>query len=133
MRVIIRLFFRTLRRLLTPFMLLNEKLTTPKPVARTAAEQAAIDAASTQLALYQFQACPFCIRVRKEMARLGVNVEKRDAQHNAEHRATLEAQGGRVKVPCLLISSEDGKEEWLYDSTAIKLWLQQRFEIAPEH
>ena len=130
MRVIIRYFFRTLRLVLTPFMLLSEKLSTPESVTRSADEQARADEASKDLALYQFKACPFCIKVRKEIARLGLNIETRDAQHDPEHRAALEAGGGRIKVPCLKIQQEDGSERWLYESGEIKAWLQERFEPA---
>ena len=130
MRVIIRYFFRTLRLILTPFMLLSEKLSTPESVTRSAEEQARADEASKDLALYQFKACPFCIKVRKEIARLGLNIETRDAQHDPEHRAALEAGGGRIKVPCLKIQQEDGSERWLYESGEIKAWLQERFEPA---
>ncbi|ADP99903.1 glutaredoxin [Marinobacter adhaerens] len=130
MKVIIRYFFRTLRLVLTPFMLLSEKLSTPESVNRSAEEQARVDEASKDLALYQFKACPFCIKVRKEIARLGLNIETRDAQHDPEHRAALEAGGGRVKVPCLKIRHEDGSAGWLYESGEIKAWLQERFEPA---
>ena len=130
MRIIVRYFFRFVRLVLTPFMLLSEKLSTPKGLSRTAAEQARVDEASKQLALYQFSACPFCIKVRKEIARLGLNIETRNAQHDADHRAALEAGGGQVKVPCLRIEHEDGSERWLYESDEIKAWLQERFEPA---
>jgi len=130
MRVIIRYFFRILRLVLTPFMLLGEKLTTPKGLVRSAEQQALADEASKQLALYQFNACPFCMKVRKEIARLGLNIETRDAQHDSEHRAALEAGGGRVKVPCLRIHQDDGSDRWLYESAEIKAWLQERFEPA---
>lgn len=130
MRVVIRYFFRTLRLILTPFMLISEKLSTPESITRSAEEQARADEASKHLALYQFKACPFCIKVRKEIARLGLNIETRDAQHNPEHRAALEAGGGRIKVPCLKIQQDDGSERWLYESDEIKAWLQDRFEPA---
>ncbi len=129
MRLIIRYFFRTLRLILTPFMLLSEKLSTPEAVARSTEEQAEVDRACQELALYQFSACPFCIKVRKEIARLGLNIETRDAQHDGEHRAALEAGGGRIKVPCLLIKQDQGQPEWLYESDAIKAWLQNRFPV----
>lgn len=128
MRLIIRYFFRTLRLILTPFMLISEKLSTPKGVKRAPEEQAKVDSACQDLALYQFTACPFCIKVRKEIARLGLNIETRNAQHDDEHRSELEAGGGRVKVPCLLIRQENGDNTWLYESDAIKLWLQRQFE-----
>ncbi len=130
MRVIVRYFFRFVRLMLTPFMLLSEKLSTPESVSRSAEEQARVDKASKQLALYQFSACPFCIKVRKEIARLGLNIETRNAQHDPQHRAALEAGGGRIKVPCLRIQQEDGTDRWLYESAEIKAWLQERFEPA---
>lgn len=130
MRVVIRLFFRLVRLILTPFMLIAEWLTTPKAISRNAAQQAEIDNACKQLALYQFKACPFCIKVRKEMARLGLNIEKRDAQHNANFRNELQQQGGKVTVPCLRIESKAGETtsvQWLYESKDIIEYLQQRF------
>ncbi|GAB2922525.1 glutaredoxin domain-containing protein [Rheinheimera gaetbuli] len=127
MRLFIRLFFRLIRFILTPFMLLAEKLTTPKAIARSQAEQQRVDTECQQLALYQFAACPFCIKVRKEMARLGLNITKRDAQHHQPYRDELEQGGGKVKVPCLRIESTCGEVKWLYESAAIIAYLQQRF------
>ena len=128
MRLFIRLFFRLVRLILTPFMLLAEKLSTPKAIVRSETEQTAVDAACSQLALYQFSACPFCIKVRKQMARLGLNIVRRDAQHNQQHRNELETAGGKIKVPCLRIESGDGEVQWLYESADIIAYLQQRFE-----
>ncbi|MDL0431025.1 glutaredoxin [Marinobacter sp. TBZ242] len=130
MRLVIRYFFRGLRLILTPFMLLSEKISTPRSISRSPEEQARVDAACKDLALYQFSACPFCIKVRKEMARLGLNIETRDAQHNDSHRAALAEGGGRIKVPCLLISGGKGNEQWLYESEDIRSWLRQQFEPA---
>ncbi len=131
MRVLIRYFFRTLRLLLTPVMLLAEKLSTPKAaVSRSAEAQAEVDRQCRSLALYQFRACPFCVKVRKEMARLDLSIERRDAQLDPEHRQALEAGGGRVKVPCLRIEQADGSVEWLYESDAINAWLRKRFATA---
>jgi len=127
MRMVIRYFFRTLRLILTPFVLLSEKLGNGKPLERSAAEQQEVDAACQQLALYQFKTCPFCVKVRKQIARLNLKIEKRDAQHNETYRAELEQGGGNVKVPCLRIKNTDGSEQWLYESSDINAWLEQRF------
>ncbi len=132
MRVVIRYFFRTLRLILTPFMLLSEKLTIKKPVQRSPEEQKAVDTACKQLALYQFNTCPFCIKVRKEIARLGLNIETRDTQRDSEHRQALEQGGGKIKVPCLLIQHDDGDAQWLYESSEINAWLQAQFEPQPQ-
>lgn len=130
MRVVIRYFFRTLRLILTPFVLLSEKLGGGKPLQRSAEEQRKVDAACEQLALYQFKTCPFCVKVRKQIARLNLTIEKRDAQHNETNRADLEQGGGNIKVPCLRIKNEDGSEQWMYESGDINTWLEQRFGIA---
>jgi len=128
MRPIIRGFFRLLRLVLTPFMLISEKLTTPKAeVERSAGQQAEVDKETRKLALYQFKACPFCVKVRKEMARLGLDIELRDAQHNQQHREALKNGGGKVKTPCLLITDDEGNEQWMYESEDIKAWLNQKF------
>ncbi|QBM16348.1 hypothetical protein MARI_04280 [Marinobacter sp. JH2] len=127
MRMIIRAFFRLLRLVLTPFMLLSEKLSTPKAIERSAEQQAIVDKATKNLALYEFRACPFCIKVRKEMARLGLNIERRDAQHGEKNRKALLKGGGAVKVPCLLIVDERGEERWMYESGDINDWLGREF------
>lgn len=132
MRFVIRTFFRGIRMILTPIMLLMERFTTPKPILRTPAQNVALNQAAGQLALYQFRACPFCIKVRKELARLGLSIDTRDAQHDAKHRSALQAEGGRIKVPCLRVRHEDGQEEWMYESDAINTWLRARFEHLPE-
>lgn len=131
MRILIRFFFRTLRLILAPILLLSEKLSTPKALYRSPEEQKAVDEACQNLALYQFNACPFCIKVRKELARLGLEIELRDAKNNPDHRQDLEQLGGRLKVPCLRILTDEGEDEWLYESDAINAWLQEKFE--PKH
>lgn len=127
MRIVFRYFFRGLRLVLAPVMIISEKLSTPKPaVERSAEEQARVDAACKLLSLYQFRTCPFCIKVRKEIARLGLNIELRDTQKNPEHRQALIDGGGRVKVPCLRIDHDD-HVEWLYESSDINDWLNKQF------
>ena len=127
MRILIRYFFRGVRLVLAPVMLISEKLSTPRSVERTPEEQAKVDDACEKLALYQFRTCPFCIKVRKELARLGLNVELRDAQLDPAHKKALQEGGGRVKVPCLKITHDDGHEEWMYESDDIIAYLHQRF------
>lgn len=122
-------FFKLLRAILGPFMLLSEQIKKPKGVQRPAATQARVDADCRQLALYQFSTCPFCIKVRQELRRLSLPVELRDAQHIPENRQALTTQGGSGKVPCLKITDEHGQSEWLYESSKIIGYLQQRFAV----
>ncbi|PUE46471.1 glutaredoxin [Limnohabitans sp. 2KL-1] len=127
MKTVIRTFFRTLRVVLGPVMLLKERLTQPAGVQRAPVAQAAVDQQCQSLALYQFSTCPFCIKVRQEMRRLSLPIEKRDAQHNAANREQLLQGSGATKVPCLQITEADGQICWLQDSGAIVAYLQGRF------
>ena len=127
MRTVIRAFFRTLRVVLGPVMLLKERLTQPVGVQRAPAAQAAVDQQCQSLALYQFSTCPFCIKVRQEMRRLSLPIEKRDAQHNAANRDALLQGSGASKVPCLQITEANGQTRWLQDSSEIVAYLRKRF------
>lgn len=127
MRILIRYFFRALRAVLTPFLLLGDKLTTPKSMEREPDEQARVDAETRDLALYQFPACPFCIKSRRAIRRLGLNIELRNAQHEGDHRDALLKNGGKLQVPCLRIVHSDGRVEWLYESVEIIRYLEDRF------
>jgi len=130
MKSLIRLFFRTLRLILTPFLLLGNWLTQPRGIVRPAAEQESVDARTRSLALYHFPTCPFCIKVRRAMRRLSLNIELRDARSDDIHRAALLAGGGKPQVPCLLITDADGKQTWLYESDAINAYLNREFGVA---
>ena len=127
MKTVIRAFFRTLRLVLGPVMLLKERLTQPTGVQRAPAEQAKVDQQCQSLALYQFSTCPFCIKVRQEMRRLSLPIEKRDAQHHTGNRDALVQGSGATKVPCLKITETNGQTRWLQDSDAIVAYLRERF------
>jgi len=103
-----------------------ERLTAPTPPNRSEEEQARIDAATAPLTLYEFQACPFCVRVRQAMRRMGLRIERRDVRRTPQWADELRSQGGRYQVPCLRIE-EDGEVRWLYESDDIVDWLEQRF------
>ena len=127
MKTMIRAFFRTVRLVLGPVMLLKERLTQPAGVQRAPATQAAIDQQCQSLVLYQFSTCPFCIKVRQEMRRLSLPIEKRDAQHHTANRDALVQGSGATQVPCLKITETNGQTRWLQDSDAIVAYLRERF------
>ncbi len=122
-----RIFFRGLRLVLIPFMLLWAKLAKPTGIVRPAEDQLKIDLACAKLALYHFNTCPFCIKVRHEMARLSLPIQPRDAQHDPDHRADLLQGGGKIQTPCLQIEDGQGNVQWMYESNAIIKYLQHRF------
>jgi glutaredoxin len=127
MKTVVRAFFRTVRIVLGPVMLLKEHLTRPSGVKRAPEAQASVDLQCQSLALYQFNTCPFCIKVRQEMRRLSLPIEKRDAQHNTANREQLLQGSGATKVPCLQITEANGQTRWLQDSATIVAYLRERF------
>ena len=130
MKTFIRFFFRTLRAVLGPVMLLKENLTRPKGVVRIQAAQDKVNRQCKSLTLYQYQTCPFCIKVRQEMSRLSLNIERIDAQPEGPHRQALLKGGGQTKVPCLKITDKAGRSQWLYESDKIIAYLRERFVAA---
>ena len=117
---------RIVRMILAPILLFLNWITTPRGVKRPAELQQQIDQQTAGLSLYQFKACPFCIKVRRTFKRHSLKVETRDAKNDEKIRQELLEQGGKIKVPCLRIEEND-KVEWLYDSNAIVDYLQGRF------
>lgn len=107
----------------------GDYISRPPRMKRSAEAQAAVNEAAKHLALYQFKACPFCVKVRRTLHKLNVPVALHDAKNNEQDRQTLLEQGGRIKVPCLRIEA-DGQTTWLYESKAIVSYLQERFAAA---
>ena len=127
MKWFFKIFFKTLRIVIAPFMLLWEIVTTPKGVVRQPEAQQQIDQQCQNLALYQFKTCPFCIKVRRELSRLSLDIALMDAQKHPQHREALLRGGGRIKVPCLKITDEQGDIQWMYESSDIIQYLHRRF------
>ncbi|PFG58415.1 glutathione S-transferase-like protein [Vibrio sp. ES.051] len=115
-----------IRWILGKVILLLNAIFSPRGVTRNAEEQRSVDEKAKQYALYQFEACPFCVKVRRAMKRQSVNIELRDAKNSPLHRAELEQGGGRVKVPCLRIE-KDGEPKWLYESSDIIAYIEKEF------
>lgn len=101
-------------------------LTQGTPMTRKPEEQAHVDEACKDLALYQFQSCPFCVKVRRQIHKLNLPIELRDAKNNELFRNDLAKNGGRIKVPCLRIENGDDIQ-WMYESDDIIAYLQQQF------
>ena len=125
MRLLIRYFFKSLRAVIGPLLLLWEWLTPPKGIERPESEQQQVDAYTRNLTLYQFLTCPFCIRVRRVIKRQSLNIETLDAQKNPVNRQQLLEGGGKIKVPCLKIVDTQGETTWLYESAEIIRHLEQ--------
>ncbi len=80
------------------------------------------------LTLYHFTTCPFCLKVRANLRRLGLSVEHRNIHRSRKAFNELVQGGGKKQVPCLRIENEsDEAATWLYESDAINRYLQEHF------
>ncbi len=127
MKFLIRSFFKTLRIILGPVMLFKERVTRPVGLIRPQTEQGLIDQQCDSLVLYHYKTCPFCMKVRQEMRRLTLPIQRIDAQPEGSDREALRQGGGLAKVPCLRITDAAGGTQWLYDSDKIVAYLRGRF------
>ena len=118
-----------IRWVLGRIILLVDFLFSPKGVKREAQIQSEYDRETAKLSLYQYAACPFCVKVRWSMQRNSLNVETKDAKRNPEYAEELVTGGGHLKVPCLKIEQEDGSANWMYESSEIISYLEQRFQL----
>ena len=120
------MFIKALRVGLGQLVILIDFLTRPAKKKRSPAAQAAVEQSAKDLTLYQFNACPFCVKTRRTLRRLNVPVALRDAKNSDIDRQTLLNEGGKIKVPCLRIEEGD-KTVWMYESKVIIDYLNQRF------
>ena len=127
MKLFFRIFFKTLRFILEPFLLLWDKVFVPKGIERSPEEQEKMDQRTKNLSLYQFNSCPFCIKVRRQVKRQSLNIPLLDAQYNQQNREELLKGGGKITVPCLKLVSDTGEVSWMYESSDIIQYLQDNF------
>jgi len=120
------IIFWIIRKALAAVILTLNWMFTPKSIKRPADEQSQIDTQTQDLTLYQYKACPFCVKVRRSMKRSALNIETKDAKRCETSKQELLSGGGQLKVPCLKIT-ENGNERWMYESSDIIEYLDQRF------
>ncbi|NOQ85144.1 MAG: hypothetical protein GQ551_14145 [Myxococcales bacterium] len=80
-----------------------------------------------RLALYHFDSCPFCMRVRRVIDELGLDVELRNIYEDKTHLEELREARGRTTVPVLRIMGADGEDRWMPESADIVRYLQASY------
>lgn len=114
------------RWILGKLILILNFIFSPRGNKRDEKEQNIVDEQTKLLTLYQFSTCPFCVKVRRQMKRLSLNIALVDAKEEA-NKSELIAQGGSQKVPCLRIEHSNGDVQWMYESSDINTYLTERF------
>jgi len=122
--------FKPIRWLLGQIIIFVDWITRPKPAERSAEAQQEVDRQTQNMVLYQFQQCPFCVKTRRTIHRLALNIEKRDARNDPKWNQELISEGGKYQVPCLKITADDGTVQWMYESTDINQFLDEKFSVS---
>ena len=100
---------RLLRWFVGKVILFINAITLPKPIQRENTNQYKLDKKTKGLTIYQFDACPFCVKVRRFIRKNNLKINLRDAKNNEIFKSELVNDGGKHKVPCLKI------EKTIYD------------------
>ncbi|MGF1703923.1 glutathione S-transferase N-terminal domain-containing protein [Photobacterium makurazakiensis] len=117
---------KVIRWVLGRAILLLNAVFSPKALQRSTDEQHQVEQSLRNIKLYQFDACPFCVKVRRAAKRLNLPLDTIDAKQSV-HEQALVAGGGKRKVPCLRIEEESGDITWMYESNDIIAYLEQRY------
>ena len=119
-----------IRNVLGALIVFLDRVFAPRlEVSRTPAEQTRVDHEVSALQLYQFAGCPFCVKVRRAAKRLGLQLVLKDARHDEKAKRELIEGGGEFQTPCLRIASPDGQVRWLYESSDIITFLEERYQF----
>ena len=127
MSKVIGLIFKPIHILLGTIILLVDRLTRPKAIKRPPEQQQKIDQETDRMTLYHYPMCPFCVGTRRQMYRLGLDIELRDPRNDDQWMTELVEQGGKKQVPCLRMEKDDGSVEWMYESSDINEYLEKRY------
>ncbi len=122
----IKILLKTLREGLGRAIILADYLTKPKKIIRDNKTQEQVNLECKNLNLYQFYACPFCIKVRRNINKLALNINYKDAKE-IDIKQELLTKGGKIQVPCLQIQLATG-DKWLYESNDIIKYLNDKFK-----
>ena len=104
----------------------------PKFFKRPLLQQQELDQKTANMSIYQFKACPFCVKVRWALRKKGLSVKYLDAKNHELSRQELLSGGGKIQVPCLRIKHADGSSKWIYESDEIIRYFDKEILKEPQ-
>ena len=100
----------------------------PKALIRNNVDQTKMNKITNSYKLYQYHACPFCVKVRRFFKRESLNIDLVDAKKE-NFKQELIQNGGKQKVPCLKVALKDKQVRWIYESKDIIEFISQEIKI----
>ena len=109
---------KVIRWILGRMIIFLDFVFSPQSRLRDKNAQDLINKITNSYKLYQYYACPFCVKVRRFLKREAINIELIDAKNDLFKKKLIK-NGGMLKVPCLRVSSKKKQVEWIYESNEI--------------
>jgi len=119
---------KLIRWILGRIIIFLDALFSPKAIIRDLNRQNKIDEITSSYQLYQYNACPFCVKVRRFFKKQSLNINLIDAKQE-NHKKDLVENGGKQKVPCLKVQLKNKQNKWIYESDDIIKFLSKELKI----
>ena len=119
---------RVIRWILGRMIIFLDFTFTPKSRLRDKSSQQLVNKITKHYKLYQYHACPFCVKVRRFLKRESINIELVNAKSEIYKKDLIE-YGGILKVPCLRVEKEKNEVKWLYESNEIIIFISKQIKI----
>jgi len=84
------------------------------------------DGPTQLLELYEFEACPYCRKVREALCELDLDYLSLPVAHGSPRRGALKRRGGKVQVPYLI---DPNTETEMYESDDIVSYLYRQYGL----
>ena len=72
---------KVIRWILGRLIILLDFIFSPKPILRDKTSQDLVNTITNRYKLYQYYACPFCVKVRRFLRKESINIEFIDAKY----------------------------------------------------
>ncbi|MDB0048870.1 glutathione S-transferase N-terminal domain-containing protein [Alphaproteobacteria bacterium] len=109
---------KVIRWILGRMIIFLDFVFSPQSRLRDKNAQDLINTITNSYKLYQYYACPFCVKVRRFLKRESINITLIDAK-KVVFKKHLIQNGGMLKVPCLRVQSKKNQVKWIYESNEI--------------
>jgi len=119
---------KLIRWILGRIIIFLDMIFSPKSIIRETKQQNHINKITKSYQLYQYNACPFCVKVRRFFKKKSLNINLIDAKQE-NHKKYLIKNGGKLKVPCLKVELGNKQNKWIYESDEIIEFLSKEFKF----
>ena len=119
---------KLIRWILGKIIICLDMIFSPKPMIRDNVLQTKINKITSVYKLYQYNACPYCVKVRRFFKRESLNIDLVDAKKES-YKQELIQNGGKHKVPCLKVRLKNNQVRWIYESKDIIEFITKEIKI----